>query len=308
MEKKLKIEVEEISVVIPTLNRCFTLQRAIESVLQQALMPCEVIVVDNGSSDGTLELIKSKYPTVRILHEKKIGVSAARNRGIKAAQGRWVALLDSDDEWLPNKLRRQMESYIDCGKSVRVIHTNELWRKNNLLVNQLKKHKKTGGNIFIQCLLLCCISPSSVLLRKDLFNDFGCFDENLPACEDYDLWLRICSKEDVLFVDENLIIKYGGHDDQLSHRYWAMDRFRVFSLEKLIGGGDLSMGNRTCAYEVLMAKLNVLISGGLKRRNMDLVNFYSKKKEFWIDRGNDPQNKKDNQCNDLNKELDYYRD
>ena len=95
----MKIEVEHISVVIPTLIRCFTLPRAIESVLQQALMPCEVIVVDNGSSDGTLELIESKYPTVRILHEKKIGVSAARNRGIKAAQGHWVALLDSDDEW-----------------------------------------------------------------------------------------------------------------------------------------------------------------------------------------------------------------
>jgi len=114
----LKIEVEQISVVIPTLNRCFTLPRAIESVLQQALMPCEVIVVDNGSSDGTLELIEAKYPTVRILHEKKIGVSAARNRGIKAAQGRWVALLDSDDEWLPNKLQRQIESYINYGSQL----------------------------------------------------------------------------------------------------------------------------------------------------------------------------------------------
>jgi len=265
-------------------------------------------VVDNGSSDGTLELIEAKYPTVRILHEKKIGVSAARNRGIKAAQGRWVALLDSDDEWLPNKLQRQIESYINYGESVRVIHTNELWRKDNLLVNQMKKHQKTGGNIFKQCLLLCCISPSSVMLRHDLFDDFGYFDENLPACEDYDLWLRICSKEDVLFVDENLIVKYGGHDDQLSRRYWAMDRFRVFSLEKLIAGGDLSMDNRTCAYEVLMAKLNVLISGGLKRRNMDLVSFYSKKKEFWIDRGSDAQNNKVNQYTDLNKELDYYRD
>ena len=304
----MKIELEKISVVIPTLNRCFTLPRAIESVLRQTLMPCEVIVVDNGSSDGTLELIKSKYPTVRILHEKKIGVSAARNRGIKAAQGSWVALLDSDDEWLPNKLQRQIEGYINCGESVRVIHTNEHWRKNNLLVNQMKKHQKTGGNIFNQCLLLCCISPSSVMLRHDLFDDFGYFDENLPACEDYDLWLRICSKENVLFVDENLIIKYGGHDDQLSCRYWAMDRFRVFSLEKLIAGGDLSMDNRTCAYEVLMAKLNVLISGGLKRRNMDLVSFYSKKKEFWIDRVSDAQNNKDNQFTDLNKELDYYRD
>ena len=304
----MKVELEQISVVIPTLNRCFTLPRAIESVLQQALMPCEVIVVDNGSSDGTLELLKSKYPTVRILHEKKIGVSAARNTGIKAARGRWVALLDSDDEWLPNKLQRQIESYIDCGDSVRVIHTNELWIKNNLLVNQLKKHQKTGGNIFNQCLQLCCISPSSVLLRKDLFNDFGYFDENLPACEDYDLWLRICSEEEVLFVDENLIIKYGGHDDQLSHRYWAMDRFRVFSLEKLIVSGELSLKNRTCAYEVLMAKLLVLINGGLKRKNMDLVSFYSKKKEFWIDRCNDDQNQKDKQYYVLNKELDYYRD
>ena len=109
-------------------------------------------------------------------------------------------------------------------------------------------------------------------------------------------------------MDENLIVKYGGHDDQLSRRYWAMDRFRVFSLEKLIAGGDLSMDNRTCAYEVLMAKLNVLISGGLKRRNMDLVSFYSKKKEFWIDRGSNAQNNKVNQYTDLNKELDYYRD
>ena len=304
----MKIEEQRTSVIIPTLNRWQTLPRAIDSVLSQTLIPHEIIVVDNGSRDGTVEMVESKYPSVQILQEKSVGVSAARNRGIRVATGTWIALLDSDDEWLPNKLQRQMESYINSNSSKRLIHTNEVWKKNNFPVNQMKKHKKSGGYIFNACLPICCISPSSSILRRDLFDEFGFFDENLPACEDYDLWLRICSKEEVLFIDENLIIKHGGHDDQLSHRYWGMDRFRVYSLEKLIDGGDLSLKNRTCAYEVLMAKLLVLISGGLKRNNINLVNFYEIKKNFWIDRRNGVQNKKDKQYNDLNKELDYYRE
>ena len=304
----MKIEEQRTSVIIPTLNRWQTLPRAIDSVLSQTLIPHEIIVVDNGSRDGTVEMVESKYPSVQILQEKSVGVSAARNRGIRVATGTWIALLDSDDEWLPNKLQRQMESYINSNSSKRLIHTNEVWKKNNFPVNQMKKHKKSGGYIFNACLPICCISPSSSILRRDLFDEFGFFDENLPACEDYDLWLRICSKEEVLFIDENLIIKHGGHDDQLSHRYWGMDRFRVYSLEKLIDGGDLSLKNRTCAYEVLMAKLLVLISGGLKRNNINLVNFYETKKNFWIDRRNGVQNKKDKQYNDLNKELNYYRE
>ena len=308
MVKELKINEQRTSVIIPTLNRRHTLPRAIDSVLAQTFPPNEIIVVDNGSRDGTVDLVGSKYPSVQILQEKSVGVSAARNRGIRAATGTWTAFLDSDDEWLPNKLQRQMESYINSNSSKRLIHTNEVWKKNNFSVNQMKKHKKSGGYIFNACLPLCCISPSSSILRRDLFDEYGYFDENLPACEDYDLWLRICSKEEVLFLDENLIIKHGGHDDQLSHRYWGMDRFRVYSLEKLISSGNLSLNNKTCAYEVLMAKLLVLISGGLKRNNTDLVNFYETKKEIWIDRRNDAQNKKYKQYNELNRALDYYRE
>lgn len=304
----MELSEQKITVIIPTLNRGHTLPRAIDSVLKQTLLPHEIIVVDNGSNDGTLEMVGSRYPSVRVLKEEKIGVSAARNKGIKEANGSWVALLDSDDEWLPQKLQRQLEVVSKSEGTSRLVHTNELWMKNNVSVNQMKKHKKSGGYIFNSCLPLCCISPSSSILRRDLFDELGFFDEDLPACEDYDLWLRICSKEDVLFVDENLIIKYGGHDDQLSQRFWGMDRFRVYSLEKLICGGDLSLKNWTCAYEMLLAKLLVLISGGLKRENIDLVNFYEKKKEFWMNRRNYFQNEKDEQYNDLKKELDYYRE
>lgn len=303
----MKLVEQKVSVIIPTLNRCETLPRAIDSVLKQSLQAHEIIVVDNGSNDSTLEMIKLKYPFVRLLREKKIGVSAARNRGIGAATGTWVALLDSDDEWLPNKLQRQIEICINSKKSLRLVHTNEIWKKNHTFINQMKKHKKSGGYIFTKCLLFCCISPSSTLLRKDLFDEIGYFDENLPACEDYDLWLRICSKEEVLFVDENLIIKHGGHSDQLSQKYWGMDRFRVYSLEKLICSAELSPENRACVHAVLISKILVLITGGLKRNNLDLVAFYSKKKEFWVNEGVTFKIKEDQRYKNFKKEFDYYR-
>ena len=270
-----------ISVVIPTLNRSISLKRALNSVLSQSYQPEEIIVVDNGSTDDTEEMIKYQFPQVTILRERKLGVSAARNKGIKASKGDWVAFLDSDDEWCAPKLERQMDSRLNSLGSFRLIHTNEVWKKNNVFVNQMKKHKKKGGDIFFQCLSLCCISPSSALIEKNVFKDFGYFDENLPACEDYDFWLRFCAKEKVLFANDELLIKHGGHSDQLSQKFWGMDRFRVYSIEKLITKGGLSYKYNSAALEVLLAKINVLIKGGLNHKNFRLVDFYSKKKDFW---------------------------
>ena len=278
----MKYEKPCISVIIPTLNRCHTLKRAIDSVLQQSFQPEEIIIVDNGSQDGTAKMVTSCYPSVKFLSEDKRGVSAARNLGIKASKGRWLALLDSDDEWYPKKLERQANICANFSTSFRLIHTNEEWKKDGVLVNQMKKHKKNGGNIFLACLPICCISPSSTLLRKDIFQDIGYFDENLPACEDYDLWLRICSKEEVFFINENLIVKHGGHSDQLSRKYWAMDRFRVYSLEKLINSGELSIKNDMAAKKMLISKINVLVKGGLNRKNFPLVDFYAQKKDYWL--------------------------
>ena len=269
-----------ISTVIPTLDRRHTLCRAINSVLKQTIPADEIIIIDNGSTDGTLDMIQSEFPMVRFASQIKPGVSAARNMGISLANSKWVALLDSDDAWEPNKLEKQIELSIDNSNS-RLIHTDEIWYRNGRRVNQMKKHKKRGGNIFEDCLPLCCISPSSVLMRKDLFDDIGLFDEKLPVCEDYDMWLRITSKESISYVDEPLTIKYGGHEDQLSSKFWGMDRFRIQSLEKLLNREYLNFKQENAVYEIMIKKLNILIQGGTKRGNKDIVDIYSEKLNFW---------------------------
>ena len=220
-----------IAVVIPTYNRLHTLKRAIQSVLSQQRPPDEIIVVDDGSTDGTQTWLSTLDSGIRVITQQNRGVSAARNVGIAAARSQWLALLDSDDEWLPAKLERQLQS---VDSSTQLCHTDEIWIRNGVRVNPHKKHKKRGGFIFSYCLPMCAISPSSVLMRKSLFDAVGLFDESLPACEDYDLWLRICSQYPVVYVDEPLLKKYGGHDDQLSRKHWGMDRFRVKALQKLI--------------------------------------------------------------------------
>ena len=215
-----------ISVIIPVYNRCRLIDRAIKSVLGQTIPPDEIIVIDDGSTDGTDEVIKNSYPDVILLKQENRGVSCARNNGIKNAKGTWVALLDSDDEWLPVKLEKQLLA-LQENSSNKICHTDEIWIRNGVHVNPMKKHRKYGGNIYKYCLPLCVISPSSIIIHKEIFKDIGLFDENIPVCEDYDLWLRICSRYPVLYLQDKLIKKYGGHDDQLSRQYWGMDRFRI---------------------------------------------------------------------------------
>lgn len=270
-------KIDSVSVIIPTLNRCSTLPRALNSVLSQTFLPNEIIVVDNGSNDGTATMIKEKYPSIKLLCEPKVGVSAARNTGIFNSNGTFIALLDSDDSWFPLKLEKQIEKLRKS--KTRIVHTNEVWFKNGKQVNQRKKHKKRGGNIFFDCLPLCCISPSSVLIRKRLFDDVGKFDENLPVCEDYDFWLRVSCQEEISFIEEPLTIKYGGHDDQLSKKYWGMDRFRVKAIEKLLLSNNLNSAQKNAVKNILTEKLNILITGAKKRHNKNCFEIYSKKLE-----------------------------
>ena len=263
----------KISVVIPTYNRAALLPRALESVRAQSLPPDEVIVVDDGSTDGSGELIAARYPECIYLRQENLGVSAARNLGIREARGEWIALLDSDDAWLPTKLAAQTDR-IRRTPFVRLCHTEEQWIRNGVRVNAMKKHRKRGGWIFRHCLPLCAISPSSALIHRELFDSVGLFDESLPACEDYDMWLRICARHPVAFEHRPQLVKYGGHEDQLSRKHWGMDRFRVEALLKIISGGDLAPGDLGAAVETLIRKCRILADGARKRGNAERCQVY----------------------------------
>ena len=280
-----------VSAVIPTFNRGYCLLRAINSILAQTTPVDEIIVVDDGSNDKTYDLLvkselldmRGQLPNIRYLYQENKGVSAARNLGIKEAENEYIALLDSDDAWAKTKIERQALKLEKKNFSCRITHTEEIWLKDGQRINPKKKHKKSGGFIFEKCLPLCCISPSSVLLHRTLFNDYGFFDEKLPACEDYDMWLRLCAFEEVLFVEEALTIKYGGHADQLSRAFWGMDRFRVQALEKLINSGKLSKTQRSQALEMLVKKIEILLLGAKKREKKEMIQNLDRKLNYWLE-------------------------
>ena len=218
---------------------------------------------------------------MRYFFQQNRGVSSARNLGIKEARSEYIALLDSDDLWLKSKLDRQVSAFQNDTQSSRLCHTDEIWIRNGVRVNQHKKHKKHGGNVFQSCLKLCCISPSSAMMHRSVFEDFGFFDEDLPACEDYDFWLRYSAKEDVNFIDEPLIIKKGGHSDQLSGAHWGMDRFRIYSIEKILEEHDLKLVYKIEAIREIILKLEILINGSQKRQKFAYAENMLQKKQHW---------------------------
>ena len=269
-----------VSVIIPTYNRKNLLKRALHSVSSQTFVPHEIIVVDDGSSDGTKDWVQERFPYVRYIYQDNSGVSSARNAGIQEAKGSWIAFLDSDDEWMPNKLEQQKE-VVNSFQKAWLCHTNEIWIRNGVRVNQMKKHQKYGGDIFENCLDICRISPSSVLIKKEVFETVGLFDESLKVCEDYDLWLRITSVLPIIFLDQPLIIKYGGHADQLSRVNNGIEQYRIKSLEKILRSESLSADQLKSAKLHLLKKLKIFSNGLEKRNKLKELNIYKKKIEFW---------------------------
>ncbi|MBI3756367.1 MAG: glycosyltransferase family 2 protein [Deltaproteobacteria bacterium] len=253
----------EVSVIIPTHNRCELVREAIASVCAQTHQDFELIVVDDGSDDKTREMVR-EFPDVHYVFQVNRGVSAARNRGMALSCGRLLAFLDSDDFWQPRKLEAQV-AFFAAHPEAQICQTEELWLRNGVRVNPQRKHRKLSGDIFAHSLQFCLVSPSAVMLRRELFERTGGFDENLPACEDYDLWLRIVATEPVHLIDTPLVLRRGGHADQLSRRFWGMDRFRIASLCKLLDSGVLSPTQREQVQKVLLAKCRILAQGAQKR-------------------------------------------
>ncbi len=258
-----------VSVVIPTYNRRDSVREAIASAVAQSYPDVEVIVVDDGSDDGTAEVVREfqefqEFEAVQYVYQANRGVSAARNVGVARARGELIAFLDSDDVWQPDKLAYQVALFQEHS-DVQICQTDEIWLRNGVRVNPHQKHHKTGGDIFARSLELCLVSPSAVMMRRALFERVGGFDETLPACEDYDLWLRITARMPVHFIALPLVVKRGGHADQLSHRFWGMDRFRVQALCKLLESRVLAKEQRRLTVAMLRKKCAILAHGAQKR-------------------------------------------
>ena len=271
-----------VSVVIPTYNRADFVREAIVSVLQQDYPDVELIVVDDGSRDGTAAVVSGFGPGVQYLWQENRGVSAARNRGVAASTGDLIAFLDSDDLWLPNKVSAQV-AYFEAHAEAQACHTDEVWIRRGVRVNERRIHRKQGGWQFLASLPRCLISPSAVMMRRTLWDRLGGFDESLPACEDYDLWLRLTAVVPVGFLPERLVVKRGGHADQLSRRTPVLDRYRIQALEKALAA-PLPTAHRRAVLEQLVARCRIVAQGAKKRQHTDRWACYDAKKQQYRQR------------------------
>ena len=259
-----------VSVIITTYNRRHFLREAALSVLAQGYKDREVIVIDDGSTDGSEHEVRDL--PLRYEWKPNAGISSARNYGIALSGGEYIAFLDVDDLWMGHKLSRQMRAMEEGAAAL--CYTDEVWIRNGRRLNQKKRHQKYSGHIYEHCLELCLISASSAVIRRHVFEDRGLFDETMPVCEDYDMWLRITAKYSVLFLPEALITKRGGHEDQLSRQYEAMDRFRVTSLARMIESGQLTDEQKDLTLREIGRKCAILAAGAAKRGKEDEAAYY----------------------------------
>ena len=270
-----------ISIIIPTFNRGQFLARAIQSVREQTFQDWELIVVDDGSEDESQQIVqKFQDERIRYFYQERRGVSAARNAGIGLSRYPWICFLDSDDHWKPAKLHRQLEE-LERRPHHQVIYTDEIWIRRGNRINPRKIHRKYSGWIYHRCLPLCIISPSSILLHRHILEREGFFDEDFPVCEDYEMWLRISSRQPILFLDEPLIVKVGGHPDQLSRSLWGLDRYRLQALIKIYSSGQLTPQQQLWTARQIIEKLTILATGFANRgKSVEEANYRSMIQEW----------------------------
>lgn len=266
-----------ISVVIPVYNRFPLLCEAVESVMSQTYTDFELIVVDDGSTDGA-ERIISLYPQVqyhRISHTGMPGL--VRNHGVSLAAGDLVAFLDSDDLWEPQKLARQMERF-ETDDALVLSHTREIWLRGGRVISQKRFRHRREGDVFTDALHKCMIGPSTVMMRRSVFESFGGFREDLEIAEDYEFWLRITACHQVSYIDEPLTTKRAGHGAQLSEKYGQIEIFRIRGLKGLVDSRwfvhNASEQHQLKAAEKLAEKCAIYAQGAAKRGRQEEAALY----------------------------------
>ena len=268
-----------VSVIIPAHNRKEQLIRAINCVLQQDYPSIELIVIDDGSKCSLREAKElAERNGQKFVRQTWQGPAAARNHGAKLSSGKWLAFLDSDDLWKSTKISEQI-SFQRANKDYLISQCEELWIKNGRQISKKKYHAMPNGEAFYPSLKRCVISPSSVILARDLFKEIGGFDERFIVCEDYELWLRITATHYVGRINEALVTKFAGHADQLSRAVPALDRYRVAALLKLLAEPPtriiLTEKQITCSLHEIGKKIDILLAG-VKKRDYTNAELYEK--------------------------------
>ena len=263
-----------VSIIIPTYNREYCLQKAINSVLAQTYPHFELIVVDDGSIDNTENLVKNYNADIVYIQQKNRGPAAARNRGVQAARYELMAFLDSDDRFAENKLEVQVRTMQEK-QAYLISHTQEIWYRNGRILNQKIRHKKNSGDIFNQSLELCAVGMSTVMMHREIFERYGLFDEDFPCCEDYEYWLRVSAEQKFLLIDQPLTLKDGGRDDQISSLYrMGMDRFRIQAIIKMMASGGLTAEQKESAMAELQRKCTIYGRGCIKHGRIEEGRYY----------------------------------
>jgi len=253
-----------VSVIIPSYNRDIFVARAIYSVLLQDFEPLEIIVVDDGSTDYSHHVYKMFEGSIKVFyHEINQGASAARNTGIKNSKGEYIGFLDSDDYWLPNKLSLQMEYMLKHNSFVS--QTQEYWIRHGKFVNPNKKNKKMGGNIFEISLKRSYISPSCVVIKRDVLEKIGYFRTDLKVAEDYELWLRLTSCYPIELIDRPLVVREMSHRMHLSSPQEGIEFWRIMGLVLFLRDSHLPQSLHTKALRELAFKCRVYGLGAGKR-------------------------------------------
>jgi len=261
-----------ISVIIPTYNRSEFIEQTINSVLNQTKMPNEIIIVDDGSTDNTYEIIAKLidiYPCIKYIKQTNSGVSNARNTGIINSINNWLCFLDSDDIWNENKIEEQINFHTN-NPTVLFSHSDEVWKFNTKIIKKKKHQLKPSGDCFLENINNTLIGASTIMIHKSIFEKVGLFDENLIACEDFDMWLRILYHYELGYIDEELIIKVAGHSNQLSFITPMMDKYRIIALEK-----HIKSKYKKEVINLIKIKCNILIKGAVKYNNQSINDCYT---------------------------------
>ncbi len=249
------------------------LLRAIRSVLNQTCTDYHLIVVDDASSEDlstSRELVEPDHTWLTLPRNQ--GPAAARNAGAAAhPQSEWITFLDSDDIWHPDKLEQQLTWHQEH-EEYRISQVTEQWIRHGEPIHKPKHLVQPDGDLFSIAVDRCAIGPSCVMIRRDLWDETGGFRPDYRVCEDYELWLRICHREQIgLVSDQPLVDKHAGHDDQLSFTTPALDRWRLMALLQLHSenSAKLNQTQLNLVQQAIQRKATVLAKGASKRSNTE---------------------------------------